>query len=336
MIEKSSKTNRSKSSAVVAKRKEEEKAEGKKNKKKTKAVEKKREGVKCSSGRCRMRFSKRYGRKVKLLSYSSRGSAIELVSHEEGKWTVDSMDGEKDSRKKNVSKVKVDLELVNSSHIEPIEEVPGNFRTSPYVRVDGRKFGRFHCSYCKTVSFSTFAATATEALVHNLTRHKIDDLKFSVKARLSMRMTSINIYMNMKDMIVKKKFGITDAKDREEVNGFHDGDSKIVAWLIKKLLLNCEAKNVFTLEAIMKEDPETYEEFIDAIEHEMKEKLIENWRTEGSWRSLVEGCVTLRVKPTDLMGYEQLRSFSLEFTAPAMMNEIIKEIIETKLCLGIR
>ena len=92
----------------------------------------------------------------------------------------------------------------------------------------------------------------------------------------------LHIYINMQDMSVKKKFGITDAKDQKKVDGFLEGDNKIVAYLIKSLLLNREAKNVFTLEAMMKEDSETYKEFIDAIEHEMKEKLIKNWRTEGS------------------------------------------------------
>ena len=57
-----------------------------------------------------MRFSKRHGRDVKLLSHTDGGSSIELVSHEPGKWTVDSIDGQKDNRKKNVTKVEVDLE----------------------------------------------------------------------------------------------------------------------------------------------------------------------------------------------------------------------------------
>ena len=79
-----------------------------------------------------MRFSERDGRKVKILSYSCHGSAIELLSHEEGKWTIASIDGENDKRKKTLKNIKVDLVLANSSHIEPIEpieEVPGNFRT---------------------------------------------------------------------------------------------------------------------------------------------------------------------------------------------------------------
>ena len=140
----------------------------------------------------------------------------------------------------------------------------------------------------------------------------------------------------MNDLNVNKKFGVTDAKDKKEVDGFIEGNNKIVAYLIKNLLLNREAKNVHTLEAMMKEEFETYEEFLDAIEYGMKEKLIKNWRTEGIWRSLVDGCISLSVKPIDLMGCEQLRGFNLEFTAPAMMNEIIMEIIETKLCADIR
>ena len=67
------------------------------------------------------------------------------------------------------------------------------------------------------MSFSSYSTTVTESLVHNLLRHEIDDLKCSPKARGSMRTTSINIYMNMKDTGVKRKFNIIGSKDRKEV-----------------------------------------------------------------------------------------------------------------------
>ena len=99
--------------------------------------------------------------------------------------------------------------------------------------------------------------------------------------------------------------------------------------MIKKLLLSREAKNVNTLEAIMKENSEIYEEFIAAMEHEDKEKLIEKWRPEGVFRALVEACISIRVEAMDLIRFdssekdEVLRSFNLEFTAPRIFNEII-------------
>ena len=156
---------------------------------------------------------------------------------------------------------------------------------------------------------------------------------------MNMRTTSINIYMNMKDMDVRRKFNIIGSRDQKEIDGFCNGDRKTVAWIIKKLLLSREAKNPITLEAIMKEHLETYDEFVDAVEFEMKDKLMKKWRTEEIWKSLIEGCVTIRVQPTDVKGNksskdEVLRSFRVEFTAPQMMNAIIKEIIEKKLCQG--
>ena len=44
-----------------------------------------------------MRFARRHGREVKLLSHTDGRSEIELVSHEPGKWTVDSIDGQKEN-----------------------------------------------------------------------------------------------------------------------------------------------------------------------------------------------------------------------------------------------
>ena len=176
-------------------------------------------------------------------------------------------------------------------------------------------------------------------MIHNLHRHEVDDLKCSPKARMSMRTTSINIYVNMKDTDVKKKFNILDSKDKKEVDGFTSGDSKAVAWVIKKLLLNREVKNPNTLDALMREHLGTYDEFVEAFETEKKDKLMKKWQTQDIWRAFIEGCVTIRVQPTDVMGNKSTKdgllcSFRVEFTAPQILNAIIKEIIEKKLCEG--
>ena len=165
------------------------------------------------------------------------------------------MDGKKDLRKKTITKLEVDIELEDGVHTEPTEEIPGNFRTSPLVKLDGQKLGRYLCGYCKTVSYSTFAGSVTEAKVHNALRHDIDDSKFNPEAKMDTNTTSISVYLNMRDLMVRRKFEAIGVQDRKELEGFRNGEPKVVAWMFKKLLLSREAKNVNTLEGIMKESP---------------------------------------------------------------------------------
>ena len=144
-----------------------------------------------------------------------------MISHEKDNWVVDEIHGVKDTRKRNQIKAKVNLELIKDEHEEQSEDITGNFRLSPLVEVDGRKLGRFLCTWCKSVSFGSFSNSVTELLIHNLHRHEVDDLKCSPKAKLSMITTSINIYVNMNDTDVKKKFKILDSKDKKKENLFY-------------------------------------------------------------------------------------------------------------------
>ena len=51
-----------------------------------------------------------------------------MISHEKDKWVIDAIDGVKDTRKRNQTKAKVNLELIKDNHEEPSIDIPGNFR----------------------------------------------------------------------------------------------------------------------------------------------------------------------------------------------------------------
>ena len=66
---------------------------------------------------------------------------------------------------------------------------------------------------------------------------------------------------------------------------------------------------------------------------------MDKWKKEELWRAFIEGCITIRVQPSDVIGNVSTKdgyfcSFRVEFTAPQVVNPVIQEIITNKLCEG--
>ena len=113
--------------------------------------------------------------------------------------------------------------------------------------------------------------------------------------------TTMNVYANMRDHMVRRKFNAVNVKNRKEVTHFRDGDEKLCAWMFKKMLLSKEAKNIFTMEAIMKESPKEYEDFLKAMERGDKQEIYEKWKKGGIFKILTEACISLRIVRTEIM-----------------------------------
>ena len=97
-------------------------------------------------------------------------------------------------------------------------------------------------------------------------RHDIDESKSNPESRMDTVTTTLNVYGNMNDLNVRRKFNAINTKNPKEGTLFKEGDEKMCAFLFKKTLLSKEAKNVFTMEAIMKENPQEYQNFLNAME----------------------------------------------------------------------
>ena len=52
----------------------------------------------------------------------------------------------------------------------------------------------------------------------------------------------------------------------------------LFAFMLKNTLLSRECKNVFTLDAIMKEKPREYQNFLDAMERGDMQEIYSKWR----------------------------------------------------------
>ena len=160
---------------------------------------------------------------------------------------------------------------------------------------------KYICTHCKCVSFSSFANSTVECKVHNMIRHEIDESKSNPESRMDTVTTTLNVYANMSDHNVRQKFNAVNTKNPKEVTLFREGDEKMCAFMFKKMLLSKEAKNIFTMEAIMKESPKEYEDFLNAMERGDKQEIYEKWEKGGIFKILTEACISLRIVRTEIM-----------------------------------
>ena len=220
------------------------------------------------------------------------------------RFLVDSIDMKEDRRPKNIKNLEVRIDFIGGDHDDNEdvgEESPENFRKAPRVKLEKKKVVKFICTHCKCVSYSSFAASTLECKVHNMVRHDIDESKSNPESRMDTVTTTLNVYGNMNDLNVRRKFNAINTKNPKEGTLFKEGDEKMCAFLFKKTLLSKEAKNVFTMEAIMKENPQEYENFLNAMERGVKQEIYEKWRQGGIFKVLTEACISLRVVRTEIM-----------------------------------
>ena len=177
-----------------------------------------------------------------------------IASYQIYKWMVDSIDNKEDRRPKNIKNLEVRIDFIGGDHDDNEDvgdELPENFRKAPRVKLEKKKVVKFICTHCKCVSYSSFAASTLECKVHNMVRHDIDESKSNPESRMDTVTTTLNVYTNVNDVNVRRKFNAINTKNPKEGMLFREGDERMCASLFKKTLLSKEAKNVFTMEAII-------------------------------------------------------------------------------------
>ena len=334
-----------------AKRKARAKAKDLDNKCSRREIYQKEVLLECSMGDCiKSEEIRSNNRRVQVLSRTDGEKEVSFASYEKDKWRMNSVDYKDDHKPKNIKNLAVNVEFVGGDHIDAEKvgkEIPDNFRKCPIVKVEKQKIAFFLCTHCKCISYSAFAASLLECHVHNWVRHDIDTSRSSPESIIETVTTVFNMYVNVNDVRVRRKFGAINTKNPKDGLKFREGDEITFAYLVKNFTLSKEFKNVFTFDAMMKQTPRKYKEFLDSLKKGDMKEIHSKWLEGGVFKHLVESCISLRIASTSTMEGEEpkevkdkkdenvLKSFLVEFTAPRIFNEVVRDIIEKKLLDGV-